>query len=241
MKKALRMVRTNVIAGVLLLLPLVTTIYVFVKLFALVDSVLPSVFHALLPSVMPETWPTGVGVVLTLLVAYFAGLAAKNYIGKLFIDAGNTLFAKIPIINKIYLSVQQIVDAVARNNRRLFDRAVLLEYPKAGSYCIGFVTSRTSGEIPERIKARSVSVFVPTTPNPTSGFLLFLPETEVTELDMTVEMAIKLVMSGGTVNTDELKKTQHLYTTQSSLKGWNWLRNLKRRASERGTATTGEK
>jgi uncharacterized membrane protein len=234
------MVRTNVIAGILLLLPLITTTYVLVKLFALVDSVLPSLFHAILPTIMPETWPTGVGVVLTLLVAYFAGLAAKNYIGKLFINAGNTIIARIPIINKIYLSVQQIVDAVVSNNKRLFERAVLIEYPKANSYCIGFVTSRTSGEIPQKVKARSVSVFVPTTPNPTSGFLLFLPETEVIDLDMSVEMAIKLVMSAGTVNPDQLRKTQHLYAMPASLKGWNLLRSFKRRSPQRSTAPSGE-
>lgn len=242
MPKIFRMIRGNIIAGVLLLLPLITTIYVFVKLFELVDSALPTIFSSL-PFIgrhMPETWIPGVGIGITLLVAYFAGLAAKNYIGKLLIQTGNTIIANIPILNKIYLGVQQILDAAVSTNKKMFDRPVLIEYPKANSYCIGFVTSSTTGEIPEKLNAPTISLFVPTTPNPTSGFLLFLPESEVIELDMGVETAIKLVMSAGMVNADQLKKTQHLYAVPTSLKNFNWLRNLRRRGRKSSSATAND-
>ncbi len=240
MPKFFRLIRGNIIAGVLLLLPLITTIYVFVKLFELVDSALPTIFSSL-PFVgqhMPQTWPTGVGIGITLVVAYFAGLAAKNYIGKLMIQTGNSIISNIPILNKIYLGVQQILDAAVTTNKKMFDRPVLIEYPKENSYCIGFVTSSTTGEIPEKLNAPTISLFVPTTPNPTSGFLLFLPQSEVIELDMGVETAIKLVMSAGMVNADQLKKTQHLYAVPTSLKNFNWLRNLRRRRNRESSSAT---
>jgi uncharacterized membrane protein len=225
--KIIRNLRTNVITGILIILPLITTVYVFIKLFDLVDSVLPTLFHTVLPKI-PKDWIPGVGIVLVLVFAYFAGLVAKNYFGRKMIEIGNTIIAKIPIINKIYLGVQQILDAAVTHNKKLFERPVLFEYPKAGSYCIGFVTSQTTGEIPKKIGEPMLSIFVPTTPNPTSGFLLFLPETRVIDLNMNLETAIKLVMSAGMVNSDQLDKTQGLYKLPRSLKNWNWFAGLKK-------------
>jgi uncharacterized membrane protein len=229
LSKLMRTVRSNVITGTLMLLPLFTTIYVFVVLFRFVDQALPKAFHAMLPSIMPERWLPGVGLALTIFVAYFAGLAAKNFIGRWFIDTGNSVIARIPILNKIYLGIQQIVDAMSSANKRLFERPVLVKFPRDNSYCIGFVTAQTTGEVLERVGRPTVSVFVPTTPNPTSGFLLYLPEDELIDLNMNVETAVKLVMSAGMVNADQLRRTQHLYTLPKSLKGWNWLRSLRGR------------
>ncbi len=227
--KLMRTIRGNVITGVVLLLPLLTTIYLFIKLFELIDKFLPSLFHLVLPSLMPETWPPFLGIGLTLVLAYFAGLAAKNIIGRFVIDTGNSVIASIPILNKIYLGIQQIVDAMSSTNKRLFERPVLVKFPRDESYSIGFVTAQTTGEVLDRVGKPTVSVFLPTTPNPTSGFLLYIPEDELVDLDMNVETAVKLVMSAGMVNADQLRKTQHLYTLPKSLKGFNWLHSLRGR------------
>ncbi len=217
-------VRGNIVAGILLLIPSITTIYVFTKLFGLIDSILPNIFHAIFPF-LPEKWGIpGVGVVLILILSYFVGLAAKNYFGRMIIDTGNAIIASIPLLNKLYLGVQQIIDSVAGNKKNLFEKAVLIEYPKKDSFCIGFVTAETTGEIPRKTDHEMVSVFVPTTPNPTSGFLLFIPTSEAIELDMNVETAIKLVMSAGMVDTDHIKQTNHMYTLPKQLKHFNWLK-----------------
>jgi uncharacterized membrane protein len=225
--KPVRLIRNNIVAGVLLLLPLVTTVYVFFILFQKIDSFLPTLFHTVLPFLPPD-WIPGIGLFFVLLIAYFVGLGAKNYFGRFVIDTGNAIIARIPLLNKVYLGVQQIVDAVARGNKGLFQRAVLIEYPKKYSYCIAFVTSDAKGEIPQRTGLDMVSVFVPTTPNPTSGFLLYLPKSEIIELDMNVETAVKTVVSAGMVNPDIFKKTNHMYTIPSQIRGWNWLRIFKR-------------
>jgi len=227
--KGLRVIRANLIGGTLILLPLITTVYVFVKLFQLVDSVLPSLFHALLPAMMPERWPTGVGVFITLAAAFLAGLLAKNYLGGLLIQAGNSVIARIPLLNKVYVGIQQILDAAVGANKKLFERPVLVEFPQHGSYAIGFVTATDTGEIGRRTQPDCVSVFIPTTPNPTSGFLIYVSAASLIDLGLNVETAMKLVMSAGIVNSDQIRKTQHLYTLPSSAKGWNWLNNLRRR------------
>lgn len=229
--KLFKQIRSSIITGIVLLIPSVTTIYVFVKLFSLVDSLLPNIVHSLFPRI-PQTWPPFVGFILILIISYFVGLAAKNYFGKMIIDTGNAIISRIPLLNKLYLGVQQIIDAIAGQKKNLFEKAVLIEYPKKNSYCIGFVTSKTTGEIPEKIDASMVSIFVPTTPNPTSGFLLFLPQTEVIELDMSIETAVKLVMSAGMVNTDHIKNTNPKYTLPEQLKNFNWLRIFKRKDSQ---------
>lgn len=221
--KWIKQIRGNIVAGIIILIPSVTTIYVFVKLFGLVDSILPNIFHTVLPFI-PKNWIPGVGLILILILSYFVGLAAKNYFGRMVIDTGNAIISSIPLLNKIYLGIQQIIDSVAGHKKKLFEKAVLLEYPKKDSYCIGFVTSETSGEIPRKINSDMVSVFVPTTPNPTSGFLLFLPKSKVIDLDMSVETAIKTVMSAGVVNTDQIKNTDHMYILSKQIKNFNWLR-----------------
>lgn len=232
MKALFKEMRNNIVAGVLVLLPLITTIYVFFKLFGLVDKALPSLFHAIVPQI-PPNWGFGMGTLIVLLLAYFTGAGAKNAIGRFFIGTGNTIISNIPIVNKIYNGLQQILDAVVSSKKKLFERAVLIEYPKADCYSIGFVTSTTSGEIPVKLQQTMLSVFVPTTPNPTSGFLLFLPETNVTYLDMSVETAIKLVMSAGMVNSDQIKRTQHMFAIDPKTKNWNWWKNLRRSKSDK--------
>jgi len=226
-KITLKQMRTKVVTGILVLLPVVTTGYVFFKFFVMVDSVLPNLVHALIPA-FPEKWLPGIGLVLLLLLSYFVGVAAKNYVGKVIIETGNALIARIPLLNKLYLGVQQILDAMVAQKKRAFERAVLVEYPKQDSWCVAFVTADTTGEIPRKTGRELVSLFVPTTPNPTSGFLLFVPRDQVIDLEMTTETAIKLVMSAGMINAEDIKQTDHLYDLSSSLKNFDWTRIFER-------------
>ncbi|MBD3422747.1 MAG: DUF502 domain-containing protein [Chitinivibrionales bacterium] len=227
MNRLFRQIASNIISGTFVVLPAVATIYLALKVFVWVDSALPKVLHGIFPS-LPERWPWFLGIIVTLVLAYFTGLAAKNYFGKKIIEIGNGVIANIPLINKIYLLIQQIVDVVAGQKNKVFDKAILLQYPKEGSYCIGFVTSYTGGEIRNKVGTELVSVFVPTTPNPTSGFLLYIPTSDIIELDMNVETAIKAVMSAGVLSAEDIKGTQHLYAVPKTLKNFNWLKNLRR-------------
>lgn len=218
----LSMVGRTIVAGFILIIPLATTLIVVSWLFQKADSIIPKTFHRVFPF-FPEQWITGLGLIFLLVICYFVGIAAKNYFGRIIIDTGNAIISSIPLINKIYLGIQQVVDSVTKSKKALFDKAVLIEYPKENSYCIGFVTAETTGEIPEKTDSEMLSIFVPTTPNPTSGFLLFLPKSEVIELDMNIETAVKTVMSAGMVNTDQIKDTNHIYKLPKQLKNFNWM------------------
>ncbi len=212
----------TIVAGFILIIPLAATLFVASWLFKQADSIIPKTINNVFPFVSEE-WITGLGLIFLLIICYFVGIAAKNYFGRIMIDTGNAIVSSIPLINKIYLGIQQVIDSVTKSKKALFERAVLIEYPKENSYCIGFVTAETTGEIPRKVNCDMVSIFVPTTPNPTSGFLLFLPETEVIELDMNIETAIKTVMSAGMVNTDQIKDTNHKYKLPKKLKNFNWM------------------
>lgn len=218
-KKFLKQIRTNIITGTFLIIPLFVTVIIMVKLFQWVDSALPGILGA--------DWAPGIGILITLVIAYFGGLAAKNYFGKKFIDTGNAIISNIPFLNKIYLAIQQIVDAVSLNKKRLFERAVLIEFPKTDSYCIGFVTSEINTVFSLKTGQKLVAVFIPTTPNPTSGYLLYYPESDIIDLNIPVEAAIKLVMSGGILNSDHSPKGKPM-----SSKNWSWIRMFNKNSSK---------
>ena len=218
-----RQFRTNIITGVLLMIPLFVTILIIIQLFQWIDSALPRIINV--------DMPPGLGVLAILVIAYFAGLTAKNYFGKKVIEAGNTIIANIPILNKIYLTIQQIVDVVSLNNKRLFERAVLIEYPKENCYSIGFVTSDSNTDFSMRAGNKLTAVFLPTTPNPTSGFLLYVAESDIIEINLPVEMAIKLVMSGGLLSADHAKKVQS--SLPSSKRAWNWMDLFKQKQAKK--------
>lgn len=229
--KFFKQFKTNTIAGILIIIPAATTLYLVVTLFTWIDSMIPEIIKRFVPDFEAD-WAVGLGFIIVISSAYFIGLSAKNYIGKMIIDTGNSILASIPLLNKVYMGIQQIIDSVGGKQKNIFEEAVLIEYPKENSYCIGFVTANTTGEIPEILDKEMVSIFVPTTPNPTSGFLLFLPRADVMPLNMSVETAIKTVMSAGVMNTDQIKETNHLYKIQKKLSIGNWFKNKKRKKKQ---------
>jgi len=222
-RKFIKQIRRNVITGFLVIIPIAVSLFILVKLFIWIDSALPAAFGM--------EWPHGIGVLVILIGAYFMGLAAKNYIGKRIIGLGNAIIAKIPVLNKLYLAIQQIIDIVTLQNKKAFDHVVLVEFPRHGVYSIGFVTSESNVEFSEKVGERVVSVFVPKVPNPTTGFLLYLPEHQLINLNIPVETAIKLVMSGGMLSIDNIKSTRAM---PSSLRSFNWMGLFKKDPARKG-------
>jgi uncharacterized membrane protein len=138
-----------------------------------------------------------VGVAIFFLVILLVGVFATNVIGKRMISIGERILARIPLVNKIYAAVQQISSAFLGSKSSIFSTVVLIEYPRKGVYSLGFVTSVAKGEVQHKTAQQVVGVFVPTTPNPTSGLLVFIPEGDLIRLDMSPEDGLKLVISGG--------------------------------------------
>jgi uncharacterized membrane protein len=186
--------RSIFFTGLLVLTPVVVTAYVFYQLFVKIDGLLGGELHELTGYRIP-----GMGVVAVLLLILFVGVVARNFIGRKMIQIGEAIVNRIPLINRIYSAVQQLSQAFFSGERAVFQKAVLVEFPKEGSYCIGFQTSEVKGEIQRQTKRELLSIFLPTSPNPTSGYLLFIPKEKVQPLQMTIEEAVKLVISGGSV------------------------------------------
>jgi uncharacterized membrane protein len=217
-----KQLRSNIITGVLLIIPLFVTVLIIIQLFQWIDSALPGILGIEMPS--------GLGILITLIIAYFAGLTAKNYFGKKIIAVGNGIISSIPFLNKIYLTIQQVIDMVSLNKKQVFERAVLTEFPCANSYALGFVTSQANNVLSMKVNRKVIAVFVPTTPNPTSGFLLYVAESEIIEIDMPVEAAVKLVMSGGLLGADNAATIK---PANGPRKNWKWTDLFNRKNREK--------
>ena len=156
-------------------------------------SILPG-FNKLVVANIP-----GAGLIIGLILITVIGAVAAGFLGRWLIGLGESILNRMPVVRTIYGASKQILETVISAQSDAFRDAVLVEYPRRGLWVIGFVTGGTKGEVAERMDGNMVNVFIPTTPNPTSGFLLFCPRNEVIYLDMSVEDAVKLVVSGGIV------------------------------------------
>ena len=135
-----------------------------------------------------------------LLVITFTGILSRYFIGKFFVNLADRVLGAMPLINTVYNTAKQIVQTFSTQKRAVFQKVVLVQFPRAGSYAIGFLTGQSAAEIPTRADAGSLAnIFIPTTPNPTSGFLLMIPIKDIIEMDMTVGDGMKLIISGGAV------------------------------------------
>lgn len=186
--------RRYFITGILAVLPVYVTGWILYKVFSTVDTTVRPWIARWAGVEIP-----GLGFGATILFVLIIGLFASNIIGRTVIHRVEEFFAKVPLFSRIYISVKQIGEGIIGKQKHLFERAVLFEYPRAGSWAVGFVTGEHHGVLRREHGKPFVHVFVPTTPNPTSGFLLFLPAESVIDLGMSVEDAMKLVISGGAV------------------------------------------
>nr|CRH04508.1 conserved protein of unknown function [Candidatus Magnetococcus massalia] len=191
--------RRSFITGLLVVLPLGVTLFVIHLLVRTADQLL---------GYLPEPWQPvnwlpfplpGLGVLLSLLLILLAGMAVRHWLGEWFVQRSELLLSAIPLVRNLHVAVKQFVETLLGRRSRSFRNVVLLEYPRRGLYAIGFVTSSGAGEVQAKLDHPVYHIFLPTTPNPTSGVLLFVPQDEVIALDMSVEEGLKLVISGGLV------------------------------------------
>ncbi|RBI85029.1 hypothetical protein DRV85_10215 [Rhodosalinus halophilus] len=202
--------RASFITGIVVIAPVGLTVWLIWTVIGWIDSfVLPFVPNAYQPEQIfkqifgPETEVNirGLGVVFFLLFTVFVGWVAKGVIGRALIRWGEHLVDRMPVVRSIYSGVKQIAETVFAQSERSFEKACLIQYPRKGIWAIGFISTEARGEVSAKAETGGdlLSVFVPTTPNPTSGFLLFFPREDVIELDMSIEDAAKLVISAGLV------------------------------------------
>lgn len=193
--------RGNFLAGIVLVGPVALTIYLAWTAITLIDdTIVPWVPRIYNPATYLDANIPGFGVVVFLLFTTFVGWLTKNFFGRQIVRWGEGWVARMPVIRSVYNALKQISETILSQSQSSFKKACLIEYPRKGLWAIAFVSTDTKGEIPGKAAAGGMqSVFLPTTPNPTSGFLLFVPNADVVELDMTVEEAAKLVISAGLV------------------------------------------
>ena len=188
--------RNYFITGVVVLVPIGITLYL-VKFFISISSkIIPSEINP--NSYLPFSIP-GLEILLAIILITFIGSLSLSFLGKKFLQFFNDLLKKIPILRTIYSAIGQMAETLAPN-RKSKKSVVLIEYPRKGSWAVGFATKDNKGEISKKTNKNLVNVFVPTTPNPTSGFLLMFPKDEIIYLDMTFEEASKFIVSAGTSN-----------------------------------------
>jgi len=180
--------------------PLILTIYVVWAFITFVDNlVVPLVPIEYRPSYyLPFSIP-GLGLIIVFLFTTFVGVLATGLFGRTLIRLWENILNRMPVVRSVYSAIKQILETVMATQSDAFRQAVLVEYPRKDIWAIGFVTGSTKGEVSENVNKKMVNVFMPTTPNPTSGFLLFFPEKDLIFLEMSVEDALKLVVSGGMV------------------------------------------
>lgn len=194
--------RGSFLTGLVVIAPVGLTIWLLLTVISWIDgAVLPLVPQQMRPEQYIGINLRGVGVIIFLLFTIVVGWVAKGIIGRSLISFAEGLVDRMPVVRSIYSGIKQISETVFAQSERSFDKACMVQYPRRGIWAVGFVSTTAKGEISERAETAGplISVFVPTTPNPTSGFLLFFPKEDVIELDMSVEDAAKLVISAGLV------------------------------------------
>jgi uncharacterized membrane protein len=192
-------VKRYFITGLLIWVPLAITVWVLNLIVSTMDSTLTLLPEALQPRNLIGVHIPGLGVLLTLLVVLVTGLLAANIIGQRLVALWEGLLARIPVVKTIYHSVKQVSDTVFSSSGEAFRKALLVQYPRQGAWTIAFLTGQPGGDVSNHLQGDYVSVYVPTTPNPTSGFFLMMPRADVIELDMSVDEALKYVISMGVV------------------------------------------
>jgi uncharacterized membrane protein len=192
--------RAYFFAGILVTGPIVLTLYLTWLFIHFIDSSVSRLFPDQYnpATYLPFNIP-GLGVVFGIIVLTLIGSLTAGYVGRIFLRLSERILARMPVIRSVYGAMKQIFETVLAKQSNTFREAVLIEFPRRGMWTIAFITARAEGEVQELAGPEAVSVYVPTTPNPTSGYLVFVPRSELVVLAMTVEEAIKMVISGGIV------------------------------------------
>lgn len=200
--------RKYFITGLLILVPLAITLWVLNLIVGTMDQSLLLLPARWRPEAVFGFAIPGMGTILTLLIIFLTGLATQNFIGNRVVRLWESLLRRIPIFNTIYASVKQVSDTLFSSSGNAFRKALLVQYPRQGSWTIAFLTGVPGGDVRNHLTGDYVSVYVPTTPNPTSGFFLMVPRADTIELDMSVDAALKYIVSMGVVTPEYFHKTR---------------------------------
>jgi len=199
--------RGHFIAGTLIAAPITITAWLTVTVVDFIDyrveNLIPKQYNP--EQYLPFSIP-GLGVIITAIFLVLVGMLARNFLGRFFMRIGESILDRVPVIRSLYSATKQIFETVFANQSEAFREVVMLEYPRKDIWVIGFLTGKSKGEVQSKTKNGVVNVFVPTTPNPTSGFLLFVPEKDIIRMDMSVEDGLKLVVSAGIVTPEKTNK-----------------------------------
>ena len=197
--------RKYLITGLLIWIPLVITLWVLKLIVETLDQTL---------LLLPEQWRTesflgvhipGLGVILTLVIVFVTGVFATNFLGARLVHLWHEILHRIPVVNSIYSSVKQISDTLFSSSGQAFRKALLVQWPREGMWTIAFLTGVPGGDVVRHLTGDYVSVYVPTTPNPTGGYFVMLARQDVIELDMTVDEALKYIISMGVVSPGQAR------------------------------------
>ncbi|MDA7963816.1 DUF502 domain-containing protein [Ruegeria sp.] len=203
--------RASFLTGIVVIAPVWLTVWLIWSVVGWIDSaVLPLIPQKFQPSEYVGINLRGVGVVIFLIFTVMVGWVAKGILGRSLIHFAESVVDRMPVVRSVYSGIKQISETVFAQTERSFEKACLIQYPRRGIWAIGFVSTTARGEVSQRAETGGelLSIFVPTTPNPTSGFLLFFPAEDVILLDMSIEDAAKLVISAGLVYPNEKDPTQ---------------------------------
>ncbi len=196
--------RNYFLTGIIVTAPIGITIYLA---WAFVDYVDRTVTPLIPPEYNPETYlkfsVPGLGMIVAVVVLTLIGFLTANFLGRSLIRIGERIVERMPVIRSIYGALKQIIETILAQSSTAFRQVVLVEYPRRGMWTLAFVSAEVRGEVAGRLNEKMISIYVPTTPNPTSGYLVFVPEADVKYLDMSVEEGMKLVISVGVIAGDE--------------------------------------
>ena len=195
-------IRAYLFTGILVTAPVAITFYMAYKFIFWVDGMVgkmmpPQVREYLIMYDIPMI--PGLGLVILIAALIFVGMFAAGFLGKFFMRLGEWIVYKLPVISSVYSLLKQVFETFLSNKTQSFSKVVMLEYPRKGIWILGFVSSDTKGEVKNQFGEEMLNIFIPTTPNPTSGFLIFVPKKDTIELNMTVEEGLKFVISCGIV------------------------------------------
>ena len=197
-RSILARIRNYFIAGVVVLIPIGITIYLTIFLVSITSKILPKEINP--NNYLPYNVP-GLEMLMSVVLITLIGFLSLSFIGRKLLDVFDNILKKIPILRTIYSAIVQMTETFTKSDSNK-KNVVLVEYPRKGSWAVGFATRENTGEISNKVKQKLINVFVPTTPNPTSGFLLMFPKEDVIYLDLTFEEASKFIVSAGTTNPD---------------------------------------
>lgn len=199
--------RKYLIAGLLVWMPLGITFLVIRAIVGFLDKTLLLLPEAYQPDNLLGFHIPGLGVLLAVVLVLATGMIVANLLGRRLVNAWESLLSRIPLVRTLYAGIKQILEAVLAADAKSFRKVLLVEYPRRGVWSLAFMTSDQLGEVQQKTQHDVIGVFIPTTPNPTSGFVLMVPRNEVISLDMTVEQGLKMIISMGTVVPDWQKDT----------------------------------